>query len=130
MTAAPRVPIAIGDLIDKITILEIKAARIDDAAKLRNVQIELAMLNEIKRTAGLETPDMTPLADELKAVNAELWDIENDIRGCEARRDFGERFVALARSVYRANDRRARLKQKINLQFGSEIVEEKSYGGS
>jgi hypothetical protein len=127
MTAALRVPIAIGDLIDKITILEIKAARIGDATKLRNVQVELMMLNEVKASAGLDSPEMKPLAEALKVINMELWDIENDIRDCEARGDFGKRFIVLARGVYRANDRRSQVKQKINLQFGSQIVEEKSY---
>ena len=122
-----RVPIAIGELIDKISILEIKSERITDPAKLRNVKTELAVLDEIKSAAGLATPDMTPFAEQLKAVNAELWDIEDAIRELEARGDFGARFIALARSVYLTNDRRARIKQQINQAFGSDIVEEKSY---
>jgi hypothetical protein len=123
-------PIAVGELIDKITILEIKAERIADPAKLHNINAELKLLNEIKSAAGLDTPDMKPLAEELKTVNAALWDVEDEIRELEARRNFGERFVALARSVYLTNDRRSRIKQSINLKYGSEIVEEKSYAGN
>ena len=122
-------PIAIGELIDKITILEIKAERIADAAKLRNVNAELTILKEIRFAAGLDTPDMKPLAEQLKTINAELWDIEDDIRKLEASQDFGDRFIALARSVYLTNDRRSRVKQAINVKFGSDIVEEKSYAG-
>ena len=122
-------PIAIGELIDKITILEIKAERIADAAKLRNVNAELTILKEIRFAAGLDTPDMKPLAEQLKTINAELWDIEDDIRKLEDCQDFGDRFIALARSVYLTNDRRSRVKQAINVKFGSDIVEEKSYAG-
>jgi hypothetical protein len=123
-------PIAIGELIDKITILEIKSERISDRGKLRNVSNELKILDELKRTAGLDTPDMEPYSRELKSLNAALWDIEDEIRGLEARQDFGPRFVELARSVYQTNDRRARVKHRINAAFGSAIVEEKSYKGT
>lgn len=122
-------PIAVGELIDKITILEIKAERIADPAKLHNINAELKLLSDIKSAAGLDTPDMKPLAEELKTVNAALWDIEDEIRELEVRGDFGERFIALARNVYLTNDRRSRMKQAINLKYGSEIVEEKSYAG-
>ncbi len=125
-----RAPISIGELIDKMSILEIKAERIIEPAKLRNVETELAILNEIKSTAGLDQPDMRPFAEELKSINIELWNIENEIRELEGLQDFGERFVVLARNVYLTNDRRARLKQKINLVYGSDIIEEKSYSGS
>lgn len=125
-----RVPIAIGELIDKISILEIKADRIADHAKLRNVRAELKILSELKSAAGLDTPDMRLLAEELKSINAELWDLEDEIRELEARQDFGARFVTLARSIYLTNDRRARLKRKINLTCGSQIIEEKSYRGA
>ncbi len=113
-----RAPISIGELIDKISILEIKVDRIVDHAKLRNVQAELRILNEPKSTAGLDTPEMKPFAQELKSINTELWDIENEIRELEARQDFGKRFIVLARRVYLTNDRRARIKQKINLMYG------------
>lgn len=123
-------PIAIGELIDKITILEIKAERIADPAKLHNVTTELAALEDIRRAAGLDIPQMAAHARELKALNAALWDIEDDIRELEAAGDFGDRFVALARSVYLTNDRRADAKRRINAAFGSAIVEEKSYRGA
>jgi len=122
-------PISIGELIDKISILEIKAARIADRAKLRNVTAELEILSAVRSAAGLDTAEMRPLADELKTVNAALWDIEDEIRELEARQDFGDRFIALARSVYLTNDRRSRIKHSINLKFASEMVEEKSYAG-
>lgn len=125
-----RVPIAIGELIDKISILEIKADRIADHAKLRNVRAELEILNELKSAAGLDTPDMRPFAEELKSINAELWDLEDEIRELEARQEFGARFIALARNIYLTNDRRAGLKRKINLACGSQIIEEKSHRGA
>jgi uncharacterized protein DUF6165 len=123
-------PIAIGELIDKITILEIKADRIHDPDKVRNVRAELALLQDLRDRAGLNTSEMGGLADELRSINAALWEIEDDIRACEARGDFGPRFVELARSVYHSNDRRSAVKKRINLAFGSAIVEEKSYAGS
>jgi len=123
-------PIAIGELIDKITILEIKAERIHDPDKVRNVRAELALLQDLRDRAGLGTSEMDGLADELRSINAALWEIEDDIRACEAQGDFGPRFVALARSVYHSNDRRSAVKKRINLAFGSAIVEEKSYAGS
>jgi hypothetical protein len=122
-------PIAIGELIDKISILEIKVARFTDSAKRRNVEAELRLLKEIKSAAGLDTSDMMPFADQLKKLNTELWDLENEIRAREARHDFGEQFVTLARNVYLTNDQRARVKHQINLRYGSDIVEEKSYSG-
>ena len=126
-TGQIRAPISIGELIDKITILEIKSERITDRAKLQNVKAELKVLDELKLHAGLDTPAMVPFARELKSLNAALWDIEDAIRELEHSKDFGSRFVELARSVYRTNDRRARVKHEINVAFGSEIVEEKSY---
>ena len=125
-----RAPIAIGELIDKITILEIKSEHISDQTKLRNVSNELKVLRELKTAAGLDTPEMAPYARELKSLNATLWGIEDEIRELEARKDFGSRFIELARSIYQTNDRRAREKHRINAAFGSEIVEEKSYKGA
>src|SRR5262245_515319 len=122
-------PISIGELIDKITILEIKAERIADSAKRRNVATELAGLRAIRAQAGLETPGMEPHLSELKRLNTALWEIEDEIRELEAKRDFGARFIALARSVYQTNDQRAAVKNRINHTFGSAIVEEKSYRG-
>ena len=124
-----RAPISIGELIDKITILEIKTERIADVGKLRNVAAELALLNDLKTGAGLDTPQMQPHARALKSINQTLWDVEDALRELELARDFGTRFVELSRSVYRNNDQRARVKQRINVEFGSEIMEEKSYKG-
>ena len=123
-------PISIGELIDKITILEIKAERMTDPQKLGNVRAELALLRALTSKAGLDGPEMAPYAEELKSINAALWDIEDEIREFEERKDFGARFVELARSVYRTNDHRARVKQRINAAFGSGLIEEKSYKGS
>ena len=88
------------------------------------------MLRELKMHAGLDTPEMEPYAQELRSINATLWEIEDALRELEARQDFGPHFVKLARSVYQTNDRRAGVKLRINKAFGSEIVEEKSYKGS
>src|SRR5215210_5152740 len=93
-------PLSIGELIDKITILEIKSERMADPKKLLNVRHELAVLNGIKTAAGLETPEMAAYATVLRAINGALWDIEDRVRELEAKQDFGGRFVELARSVY------------------------------
>ncbi len=127
MTRPIRVEIAPGELIDKITILEIKAERIADAAKRANVLIELATLTDARGAAIRPDGEIDRLAAELKAVNEALWDIEDDIRACDSDGDFGSRFVELARAVYRTNDRRAELKRAINRRLGSRLVEEKSY---
>ena len=125
--ASIRVEIAPGDLIDKITILQIKSERISAAAKLNNVRIELEVL-EASRDAAIEVGEpLTKLTDSLKAINEQLWDIEDDIRLCERDRDFGNRFVELARAVYKTNDKRADLKRSINELLGSKLIEEKDY---
>ncbi|MCC6827549.1 MAG: hypothetical protein IT550_04900 [Novosphingobium sp.] len=125
-TTAPLVPAAWGEVIDKITILEIKNARIADAAALANVRRELDALNVV--AAGLDlTPELAEARDGLRAVNAALWDIEDAIRAHEQRQDFGAGFIALARAVYQRNDARAALKRRINVLSGSALVEEKSY---
>jgi hypothetical protein len=121
------VEIAPGELIDKITILEIKSERISDAAKRHHVGTELALLVAARDRAVPGSAELAQLAAELKAVNEALWEIEDAIRRCERDADFGPRFVALARSVYSANDRRAALKRQINEQLGSRLIEEKSY---
>lgn len=123
------VEIGSGDLIDKITILEIKSERIGDPAKLAHIRHELAMLETVRRTHLLDTPALARLEGELKDVNRRLWDVEDDIRNCESRADFGPAFIELARAVYITNDRRAALKKAINLATGAAIVEEKSYAG-
>jgi hypothetical protein len=122
-----RVPVSIGELIDKITILEIKAERIADPARRRNVLAELDVLLDARNGIGLDAAALGPLASELKSINLALWNIEDAIRGAEARGDFGPRFIELARSVYQMNDRRARVKYRINTAFKSEFVEEKFY---
>ena len=122
-------PLSLGELIDKITILEIKSERIGEPGKLANIRRELALLRQLQTDAGLTSARMDAFAADLKRVNEALWVIEDDIRECETAADFGARFVALARSVYQNNDRRAAIKREINLAFGSEIVEEKSYKG-
>ncbi|MEO5374291.1 MAG: DUF6165 family protein [Alphaproteobacteria bacterium] len=121
------VEVSTGELIDKITILEIKAARMTDAEKLRNVHLELATLTAARDGATRPSPELERLTGDLKAVNEALWDIEDDIRACERAGDFGSRFVELARAVYRTNDRRSALKRDINQLLGSRLVEEKSY---
>ena len=122
-----RVEIAPGELIDKITILEIKRERIQDALKLRNVVAELEMLTETRDTCLPGSEALSQFTAELKDINETLWQIENDIRDCERRGDFGPRFIELARSVYRQNDRRAAIKRQINELLGSALQEEKSY---
>ena len=122
-----KVDVAPGELIDKITILMIKSGRIDDPEKLANVQLELDILTATQESCIPKSPALEDLTNKLKQVNEALWQIEDDIRDCEAERDFGDTFVNLARSVYRTNDERAQLKRAINNLLGSEILEEKSY---
>ena len=121
------VEVAPGELIDKITILEIKSAKITDSAKLINVRHELAVLEKVRDNDLPRSAELTRLTAELKRINEALWIIEDDIRICEKSREFGERFVELARSVYVTNDQRAARKKDINTLLGSAIVEEKSY---
>lgn len=120
-------PVSPGELLDKLTILEIKAERIDDAEKLANVGHERQLLEEVWRRSELENEEAVRLRAELKAVNERLWDIEDSIRDEERAGRFGERFIELARAVYVTNDERAAIKKAINLELGSKIVEEKSY---
>ncbi len=121
------VPLSHGELLDKITILRIKAARIEEPAKLANVQRELELLERTWRQAL--PPDAQISAEEqaLERVNAELWDIEDRIREHEARGVFDAAFIALARSVYLRNDERAAIKKRLNLKLSSTLIEEKSY---
>jgi hypothetical protein len=121
------VEVSPGEMIDKITILEIKSERIDDDGKLANVRAELGILSAARGEKIPDSPELTALTAELKTVNERLWEIEDDIRDCERANDFGARFVELARSVYLNNDERAAIKAKINALLGAEIVEEKSY---
>ena len=121
------VEISLGELIDKITILEIKSERIQDVAKLTNIRTELATLVACRDLAIQPTPELAQLTTELKQVNESLWQIEDEIRACERQRDFGPTFIELARSVYKTNDRRSALKRQINELLGSRLMEEKSY---
>lgn len=121
------VEISPGELIDKITVLEIKLENIDDPAKLANVRHEYRMLMDAYRHAIVETEQLRALHAQLKDINAAIWRIEDDIRAQERAKTFDEAFVALARSVYRTNDRRAAIKREINELLNSKIVEEKSY---
>lgn len=121
------VPTSWGEVIDKITILEIKAERLTDAAKLANVTTELTALVAVREREFPAHAALAALAAELKAINEKLWVIEDDIRDCERAKDFGDKFVALARAVYYTNDERAAVKRKINDLLGSALVEEKSY---
>lgn len=121
------VEVAPGELIDKITILEIKQERIKDEVKRQNVTVELETLIAARDAHVPSSPELTQLTKALKRVNEALWDIEDDIRVYEKQRDFGKAFIHLARSVYRQNDMRAELKREINVLLGSRIIEEKSY---
>ena len=121
------IPVSWGELLDKIAILQIKAERMTDAEKLGNVRHELDLLvsvrdREISMAAGLDD-----LVADLRLANERLWEIEDAIRVCEKERDFGSRFIELARAVYMTNDQRANLKYRINTLLGSQVVEEKSY---
>ena len=120
----PRVPTSWGELLDKISILEIKVARLPTAEARTNAEKELAMLREI---AVPVLAQIVPLAAQLKTLNEALWEIEDRIRDHERAGDFGEAFIVLARSVYRTNDQRGAIKRQINLMLGSALVEEKSY---
>ncbi len=121
------IPTSPGDLIDKITILQIKRERFTDAAKRANVQRELDLLTQTCERSLPSSPELSRLQAELKTVNEALWDVEDHIRACDHAGDFGPRFVELARSVYRHNDVRCALKRQINELLGSTLIEEKGY---
>jgi hypothetical protein len=125
---SPVVPLSWGELIDKITILEIKRERIGRPDALAHVAREHQLLSGIGALA-LQVEAVRRVYEELRSVNAALWEIEDRIRAADAMRQFGPEFVALARSVHQTNDRRALLKRRINDLLGSELVEEKSYAG-
>lgn len=121
------VPVSPGELIDKITILQIKQKRISDPAKRENVDRELKLLLEVRDQHVAASAELDRLTRELTIVNTKLWQIEDDIRQCESEQEFGQRFIELARSVYFNNDRRAQLKRAVNKLLGSDLIEEKSY---
>lgn len=127
MTSLISAPVSCGELVDKLTILEIKSARIRDAAKLANVREELRILDDLWRRDAHSRVDVAAERAELKRINESLWEIEDEIRAKERDGAFDARFIELARSVYRTNDRRAAVKRAINLKLGSTLVEEKSY---
>lgn len=121
------VPISPGELLDKITILRIKAARMADATKVANVRLELSLLEKTWRESVGASAEVTAEERALEAVNERLWVIEDDIRDQERAQAFDARFIELARAVYMENDERAAIKKRINAKLGSRIVEEKSY---
>ncbi len=121
------VPVSPGELLDKITILEIKSERMTEPEKLANVRAELALLRETWSASVGESEAIESLHAQLREVNGALWDIEDAIRDKERSKSFDHEFVELARSVYVTNDRRSHIKKELNRHLGSQIVEEKSY---
>tara|TARA_Y100000741_G_C17961590_1_gene440083 strand:- start:34 stop:429 length:396 start_codon:yes stop_codon:yes gene_type:complete len=119
--------ISAGELFDKITILEIKKVKIKDKNKLIDVEKELSSLNETVKQFIPDQKNVIKLIEELKEINLKLWDIENEKRSAEKNKDFGKKFIELARSVYKTNDERAKIKLEINLKLGSNIKEVKSH---
>ena len=125
-----RVPVAVGELIDKITILRIKRKRLRRPKALANVNRELQALEQVLAEAAppLRSRAVLSLTAELQTINTQLWDVEDSLRVLEADQKFDGEFIALARSVYQLNDQRAAMKRQINEACGSTLVEEKSYG--
>jgi hypothetical protein len=121
------VPASPGEVLDKITILEIKSERIGDSEKIANVKTELALLQRTWVDHVRDDEVVIDLRSQLKDVNEALWDLEDQIREKERAREFDERFIELARSIYFTNDRRSKVKRELNLHLGSAIIEEKSY---
>ena len=122
-----KVVLSVGELIDKITILQLKMKFIKNKEQLNNVKNELRTLKPLLKENNLETPKINKLITELYEVNLKLWKIEDKIRDKERQSDFSDEFISLARSVYYTNDKRADIKKKINFISGSELIEEKSY---
>jgi hypothetical protein len=123
----PTVEVSWGELIDKLTILEIKEQRLASPAAVANVRKELAALQNVVRRLQPRPAEFDALKEKLKSVNQTLWEVEDEIRAKEAAQSFDARFIALARAVYFNNDQRAQLKREINLLLKSELVEEKQY---
>jgi hypothetical protein len=122
-----KVPVSPGEVLDKITILEIKSERMSDPEKVANVRVELQLLQDTW-AANIDDDDVIrDLHAQLKAINETLWEIEDDIRDKERVKEFDERFIELARAVYFTNDKRSEVKKRLNLHLGSQIIEEKSY---
>lgn len=122
-----QVPVSWGEMLDKITILEIKSEQIKDAGKLMNIRRELEELCKTRDELIVMPDEVKAMVAELKHINQKLWVVEDDLRDCERKKDFGARFVELARAVYYTNDERAAVKREINDALGSALVEEKSY---
>lgn len=124
---APEIPVSWGELIDKITILEIRCGRLTEESALAHATAELALLKDRTEALLIPSPEIETLRADLLATNARLWDIEDAIREKERLQAFDDEFIELARSVYRNNDRRAALKRRINILLASPLIEEKSY---
>ena len=122
-----KVVLSVGELIDKITILQLKMKFIKNKEQLKNIRNELGTLKPLLKENNLETPKINELFAELYKINLKLWKIEDNIREKERQLDFSDEFISLARSVYFTNDKRADIKKKINLISGSKLIEEKSY---
>src|SRR3989338_16936 len=127
MSSVINTPISPWELLDKITVLEIKAERIIDPARLANVKTELNLLHKTKAEHFSMTPELEVLAERLKKSNQEIWDYGEKIRELGEAKEFGEALVKVAWDIHVSNDRRAALKKEINLLLGSKIIEEKSY---
>jgi hypothetical protein len=127
MTTEILVPISPGELIDKLTILQIKSERMTDPIKVANVRAELALLESTWRESAHATSDIDAQWAALRRINEKLWDVEDQIRDKERDRSFDGQFIDLARAVYVTNDERAAIKREINTKLGSKIIEEKSY---
>lgn len=125
-----KIEVSNGEIIDKYTILEIKLSKIKDKQKLANVQHEYNVLTPVTQSIYTKASDeetLKKLHNSLLSINKKLWKIEDDIRECERKKDFGETFISLARAVYFTNDERSKVKKEINLFTGSDLIEEKSY---
>ena len=120
-------PISLGELIDKITILEIKNENINDKEKLKNISNELDKLFTLLNSLQLSKKDLDKYSKQLYVVNKKLWETEDILRALENEKSFNKEFIENARNVYKLNDERFRIKNKLNKQFSSEIIEEKSY---
>jgi hypothetical protein len=122
-----KIDVSFGELLDKLTILEIKFERIDDEKKIANIKRELEVLTNTWITSGVDVASVDNERIELKHINESLWDIEDAIRRQEAANSFGTEFVSLARNVYKTNDKRSEVKRLVNEKLGSTLIEEKSY---
>lgn len=124
---SPKIFISWGELVDKITILEIKETELETPAAVANVKKDLQLLKDLYDEIEESFPELSELKSYLRDINQKLWRIEDAIREKEKKKDFGQEFIELARSVYQTNDERARIKKNINMMLGSDLVEEKSY---